>query len=115
MSAPLRKYFWFPHIPEVVPHFLHKCSFHRRISKQTIKYGHVLPKQVVYLAPWEEVWVDMIRPWKSAMNNFEYQFIALTCNNSIICIPEVILVENATSLLVSQAFEDGWLSGCPAT
>ena len=47
--------------------------------KQNQKYGHVAPKQVHYLNPWDEVCVDMIGPWKVTINQFEYTFRALTC------------------------------------
>ena len=56
----------------------------------------------------------MISPWKVNINNFEYQFRALTCINIIVGLPEVIPVENATSTTVSQVFEDNWLSRYPA-
>ena len=59
---------------------------------------------------WDKVHVDMIGPWKIIVNNFEYQFRAVTCIDSIINLPEVIRVDNAKSKTVANAFEDGWLS-----
>ena len=56
----------------------------------------------------------MIGPWKISMNKFEYQFRALTCIDTIIGLPEVIPVDNATSKSVAIAFEDNWLSRYPA-
>ena len=56
----------------------------------------------------------MIGPWRVSINQFEYEFRALTCIDSIIGLPEVIPVENATSSVVAQAFEDNWLSRYPA-
>ena len=64
--------------------------------------------------PWEEVLVDMIGPWKIEINKFEYQFRALTCIDTVIGLPEIIPVDNTTSLSVAQAFEDNWLSQYPA-
>ena len=55
----------------------------------------------------------MIGPWKAIVNNFEYQFRAVTCIDSIINLPEVIPVENAKSHTVANAFEDGCLSRYP--
>ena len=78
-----------------------------------MKYGHVPPKQIKHLSPWEEVSVDMIGPWKIEINKFEYQFRALTCVDSIIGLSEVIPLDNAISLAVAQAFEDNWLSHYP--
>ena len=62
----------------------------------------------------EEVHVDMIGPWRVTINQFEYEFRALTCIDSIIGLPEVIPVENATSSVVAQASENNWLSQYPA-
>ena len=50
--------------------------------------------------------VDMIGPWKVAINQFEYGFRALTCVDSVIGLLEVISVGNTTSVAVAQAFED---------
>ena len=63
-----------------------------------------------HLSPWEEVHVDLIGPWKISINQFEYEFRALTCVDLVIGLPEVIPVDNVTSAVVSQAFENNWLS-----
>ena len=56
----------------------------------------------------------MIGPRRVEINKFDYSFRALTCIDSIIGLPEVVPVDNATSLSVAQAFEDNWLSRHPA-
>ena len=76
-------------------------------------YGHVPPKNIRNLSPWEEVHVDMIGPWKAIINNFEYQFRAVTCIDAIVNLPEVIPVEDTKSKTVAQAFEDNWLIRYP--
>ena len=58
--------------------------------------------------------MDIIGPWKIDINKFEYQFRALTCIDLNIGLPEVIPVDNTTSVKVAQAFEDNWLSRYPA-
>ena len=57
-----------------------------------------------------QIWQDLGR---SPSITLHVKFRALTCIDYIICIPEVISVENITSRLVAQAFEDGWLSRYP--
>ena len=114
LSATLRQHFWFPHMTKSITDFVLKCEYCQRYNKQTMKYGHVPPKQVRHLNPWEEVSVDMIGPWKIEINRFEYQFRALTCIDTIIGLPEFIPIDNVTSLSVAQAFEDNWLSRYPA-
>jgi hypothetical protein len=41
-------------------------------------YG-LLPKQEVRIAPWEEVAIDLIEPWKVKVNGQQVEFNALTC------------------------------------
>ena len=54
-----------------------------------------------------------IGPWKVAINHFEYSFRALICIDSVISLPEVIPVDNATSKTVAKVFENSWLSRYP--
>ena len=114
LSATLRKHLWFPQMTKTITEFVKKCDFCQRYNEQTIKYGHVPPKQVKHLSPWEEISVDMIGPWKVTINNFEYQFRDRTCIDTIIGLPEIVPVENATSRTVASAFENNWLSRYPA-
>ena len=55
----------------------------------------------------------MIGTWRVTINQFEYEFRALTCIDSVIGLPEVIPVDNATSAVVASAFENNWLSRYP--
>ena len=55
----------------------------------------------------------MIGPWKVVISNFEYQFRAVTCIDSVINLPEDIPVEDAKSRTVAIAFEGHWLSRYP--
>ena len=90
-----------------------KCSFYQKYKPINRQYGHLPPKNVQHLDPWDEVHVDMIEPWKAIINKFEYQFRAVTCIDSVVNIPEVIPVENTKSKTVADAFEDNWLSRYP--
>ena len=99
---------------KAITHFVQRCEYCQRYNKQTVKHGHAPPKQIRHLDPWEEVSVEMIGPWKITTNNFDYQFRALTCIDTILGLPEVIPVENATSNSVALAFEDNWLTRYPA-
>ena len=106
LSATFRKHFWFPQMIKAITQYVQRREYCQRFNKQTIKYGHVPPKQIKHLCPWEEVSVDMIGPWTISINKFEYQFRALSCIDTIIGLPEVIPVDNATSRSVAMAFED---------
>ena len=96
-----------------ISQFVQKCEYCQRYNKHIIKYEQLPPKQVKNIEPWEEVQVDMFGPWKVTIDQFEYEFSALTCVDTIIGLPEVISVENATSSVVAQVFEDNWFSQYP--
>ena len=92
---------------------IRKCGYCQKYKVHHKPYGHLPPKNVSHVQPWDKVYVDMIGPWKVIINNFEYQFRAVTCIDSIINLPEVIPVDNAKSKIVANAFEDGKLSRYP--
>ena len=103
LYVTMKSHFWFPNMLHSITQYVKQCKFCQRYNKQTQKYGHVPPKNVLHLNPWDEVCVDMIGPWKITINSFEYQFRALTCIDSIICLPEIIPVDNATSQTVASS------------
>ena len=94
---------------QAVTDFVCKCPYCQRYNKNIHKYGHLPPKQVHHLNPWDEVCVDMIGPWKVKINS-ENIFRALTCIDSVISLPQVVPVKNAISLTVAKTFENEWLS-----
>ena len=93
--------------------FVEKCVHCQRYNKQGQRHGHIPPKQVHHLNPWDEVCVDMIGHWKVTITQLEYTFRSFACINSVISLPEVILVGNATSQSVTHVFEDLWLRRYP--
>ena len=94
---------------ELITHHVKGCSFCQKYKSLNRQYGHLPPKNVQHLEPWDEVHVDMIGPWKVTIN----QFKAVTCIDSVVNLPEVIPVENAKSKTEAEAFEDNWLSCYP--
>jgi hypothetical protein len=51
------------------------CKEHKLASRG---YG-LLPKREVRIAPWEEVAIDLIGPWKVKVNGQQVEFNPLTC------------------------------------
>ncbi len=105
LHATIRKHFWFPHMMQTITTIVRLCPYCQRYNKQTQKYGHVPSKDVQHLQPWDEVCVDMKGPWKIIVCGTEYKFRALACIDSVICLPEIVPVHNATSKTVAEAFE----------
>ena len=99
----LYSYFWFPQMKSMIMEVVKKMSLLPKVQGQSC---HLPSKNVQHLNPQDEVHVDMRGPWKVNMNNFEYQFRAITCIDAIIKLPEVIPVDNARSQTVANAFGD---------
>ena len=113
LNETLSSHFWFPQMKRMIEEVLKRCLFCQRHKTIHKHYGHLPPKNIKEINPWDEVHVDMIGPWKVVINNFEYQFRAVTCIDAVISLPEVIPVEDAKSKTVANAFEDHWLSRYP--
>ena len=92
---------------------IRKCDYCQKYKIQHKPYGNLPPKNVSHVQPWDEVHVDMIGPWKVIVNNFEYQFRAVTCIDSTINLLGIIPVDNAKSKTVADDFEDSWQNRYP--
>ena len=85
-------------------YFYQKCKINNKV------YGHLHPKNIQHLCPWDELHVDMVGPWKVIIDNFEYQSRAATCIDVLFNLPEVIPVKNTKLKTVAEVFKDNWLS-----
>ena len=77
------------------------------------QYGHLPPKNVQHLNPWDDVHVEMIGHWKIIINKIEYQIRAVTYIDAVINLHDVISVDNAKSKTVAEPFKDNWISRYP--
>jgi hypothetical protein len=68
---------------------------------------------VVFPAPWHEVCVDLIGPWKIIVNGQALVFNALTCTDPVTCLTELSRIDNKTAEHVAMKFETDWLSWYP--
>jgi hypothetical protein len=76
--------------------------------------GHgKLPERDAQLLPWNEVAVDLIRPWKISVDGQELEFNALTCIDPITDLVELTRMQRKTAAHVGMIFENTWLSRCP--
>ncbi len=71
-------------------------------------YG-LLPEQEVRIAPWEEVAIDLIGPWKVKVNGQQVEFIALTCIDKASNLVNLIRVDNKTAAHIPDKFTQSWL------
>ena len=75
-------------------------------------YGE-LPPRDAEIAPWREVAVDLIGPWRINVNGQEVVFRALTIIDTVTNYCEIIRINNKTAAHVGLQFENAWLSRYP--
>ncbi len=61
------------------------------------------------IAPWEEVAIDLIGPWKVKVNGRQVEFNALTCIDTALNLVEPIHIDNKTAELINDKFTQSWL------
>ncbi len=61
------------------------------------------------IAPWEEVAIGLIGPWKVKVNGQQVEFNALTCIDTASNLVELISVDNGTAKHLRDKFTQSWL------
>ncbi len=75
-------------------------------------YG-LLPKREVRIAPWEEVAIDLIGPWKVKVNGIQVEFNALTSIDTASNLVELIRIDNKIAKHILDKFTHSWLCRYP--
>jgi hypothetical protein len=81
------------------------CQRHKLAGKD---YG-LLPECEVRVAPWEEVAIDLIGPWKNKFGIKLVEFNALTCIDTASNLVELVRIDNKTSNHIRDKFSQTWL------
>ncbi len=84
-----------------------KCRDCQKYKLAGCGYG-LLPKREVWIAPWEEVAIDPIGPWKVKVNGRQVELNALTCIDTASNLVELTRIENKTAKH-TQKFTQSWL------
>ncbi len=82
-----------------------ECQKHKLAGRG---YG-LLPKQEVRIAPWEEVTINLIGPWKVKVHGQQVEFNALTCIDTASNLVKQIHVDNKTAKHIRDKFMQSWL------
>jgi hypothetical protein len=85
-----------------------KCKDCQKHKLKGRGYG-LLPKREVRIAPWEEVAINLIRPWKVKVNGQQVEFNALTCIDTALNLVELICIDNKTAKHIHDKFTQSWL------
>jgi hypothetical protein len=67
----------------------------------------------VRIAPWEEVAIDLIGPWKIKVNGIQVEFNALTCIDTALNLVKLIRIDNKTDKHIREKFAQSWLCRYP--
>jgi hypothetical protein len=67
----------------------------------------------VQIAPWEEVAINLIGPWKFKVNGQQVEFNALTCIDTASNLAKLIHVDNKTAKHIRDKFTQSWLCQYP--
>ena len=76
------------------------------------QYGE-LPARDVLVAPWHDVHVDLIGPWKVQVHGMDLYFQALTVIDPVTNLCEIYRIQEKTAYHVGQQLENGWFSRYP--
>ncbi len=80
-----------------------KCKDCQKYKLAGRGYG-LLPKQEVQIAPWEEVAINLIGPWKVKVNGQQVEFNALTCIDTALNLVELIHIDSKTAKHIRDKF-----------
>jgi hypothetical protein len=75
-------------------------------------YG-LLPEREVRVAPWEEVAIDLIGPWKVKVGSKVCEFNALMCIDTASNLIELVRIDNKTATHIRDKFLQTWLCRYP--
>jgi hypothetical protein len=89
-----------------------KCKDCRKYKLEGRGYG-LLPKQEVRIAPWEEVSINLIGPWKVKVNGQQVEFNALTCIDMASTLLGLICIDNKTAKHIHDKLMQSWLFQFP--
>ncbi len=67
----------------------------------------------MWIAPWEEVAIDLIGPWKVKVNHRQVEFNALTCIDTALNLVKLIRIDNKTAKHIRGKFLQSWLCRYP--
>ena len=89
-----------------------KCEHCQRYKLPGKGYG-LLPERQVRIAPWEEVAIDLIGPWKVTVHGKACEFSALTCIDTASNLVELVRIDNKTAAHIRDKFVQTWLCRYP--
>ena len=85
------------------------CDTCQRYKLPGKGYGELPPREA-QLAPWQEIAVDLIGPWKIRVNDQQVTFRALSIIDTVTNLPELVRINTKSAAHVGLQLENAWLS-----
>ena len=83
--------FYHPHLKRSIQEFVQHCDVCQRYQLNNVQYGELPPREAE-VAPWREVAVDLIGPWKVQWAGEQLTFNALMCIDTVTNWVELICI-----------------------
>jgi hypothetical protein len=90
-----------PQLKRRISQLLSACETCRLHKQSGAGFGELAERDVV-AAPWQKTHVDLIEPWRVAVNGIDVEFLALTVIDPITNLIELVRIDNKTSDHVAQ-------------
>ena len=110
LNENLKKRYYHPKLRYFVDRL--RCDHYQRHKLPGRGYG-LLTERELRIAPWEEVAIYLIGPWKLKVNGRLIDFNALTCIDTASNLDELIRIDNKTSEHIKHKFIQCWLVRYP--
>ena len=110
LRETLQQRYHHPQLRHIIDNF--KCEHCQRHKLYGKGYGLLLETEM-QIAPWTEVTVDLIGPWKIKVNGLVVEFNALSCIDTASKLVELIRIDEKSSLHVTEMFKQVWLAHYP--
>ena len=88
------------------------CDACQRYKLPGKGYGELPPREA-QLAPWQEIAVNLIGPWKICVNDHQVSFCALSIIDTVTNLPELVRINSKSAAHVGLQLENAWLSRYP--
>ena len=112
LEATIGRHFYHPSLRQEIQNQVytcHECQINKRCGYQ---YGELAPREAI-VAPWQEIHVDTIGPWKIKVNRVPIEFRAQTAIDPVTNLLEVNRVSATTSYEAARALDNNWLARYP--
>jgi transposase InsO family protein len=112
LELTLRQHFFAPQLGRQCTEVVRACDVCQRYKDSTRGYSHLPPRNDSAM-PFSDVSVDLIGPWTIQIGNREVKFHALHVMDNATTLSEYIRIPKKTSSIVSEKFNQSWLSRYP--